>query len=180
LLLGISFARLFEPPAQWAGVCIAATAIALLLTQQVLSDHNLRARDIAGVVDAVVPAGGCTLSDAPVELVTTNRFVATAPGCNTMIDPEGATLSYGYGSAGAEHLWMVCVEHSDYIVTTTPFQHWFIPPDAQLRHYVSVHFQLHVVGKELFYVRNGFPYGTGDTSVARARTDVPPTRSQLR
>jgi hypothetical protein len=180
LLLGLSFARLFEPPAQWVGVCIAATAVALLLTQQALFEHTLKARDIAGVVDAVIPAGGCALSDAPVELVTTNRFVASAPGCNTMIDPEGATLSYGYGSAGAEHLWMVCVERSDYIVTTTPFQHWFIPPDAQLRHYVSVHFELHVVGKELFYVRHGFPYGTAEPSAARARTDVPATRSQLR
>jgi hypothetical protein len=97
-----------------------------------------------------------------------------------MIDPQGATLSYGYGSAGAEHLWTVCVQRSDYIVTTTPFQHWFIPPDAQLRHYVSVNFELHVVGKELFYVRNGYPYGNAETSEARAGVGALPNRSQQR
>ncbi len=100
--------------------------------------------------------------------MTTNRFVATAPGCNTMIDPQGATLSYGFGSAAAEHLWMVCLERSDYIVTGTRFQHWFIPPDAQLRNYVSANFALHVAGKLYFYVRNGFPYGNVDSSEARA------------
>jgi MFS family permease len=180
LLLGLSLARLFEPPARWVGVCIAAAAVALLFTQQAISAHNLRTRDIAGVVDAEIPAGGCALSDAPEQLMTTNRFVATAPGCNTMIDPEGATLSYGFGSAGAEHLWMVCVERADYIVTTTPFQHWYIPPDAQLRHYVSVNFQLHVVGKELFYVRNGFPYGNVESSEARAGIGASSNRPQQR
>jgi hypothetical protein len=51
------------------------------------------------------------------------------------------------------------VDRSDYIVTSTPFQDWYIPPDARLRDYVSANFRLHVVGKLLFYVRNGFPYG---------------------
>jgi hypothetical protein len=91
--------------------------------------------------------------------MTTDRFVSTAAVCNDMIDPEGATLSYGFGSAGAEHLWTVMVDRSDYIVTSTPFQDWYIPPDARLRDYVSANFRLHVVGKLLFYVRNGFPYG---------------------
>ena len=159
LLLGLSLARLFEPSVTWVGVAIASAAIVLLFAHQALSAHNLTTRDIAGVVDAEIPAGACALSDAPEQLMTTNRFVATAPECNTMIDPEGATLSYGFGSARAEHLWMVCVERSDYIVTTTLFERWYIPPDAQLRQYVSANFQLHVVGKEIFYVRNGFPFG---------------------
>lgn len=180
ILLGISLARLFEPPVRWVGVCVAATAIVLLFAEQTITAYNLKTRDIAGVVDAEIPAGACVLSDAPEQLVTTNRFVATAPECNTMIDPEGATLSYGYGSAGAEHLWIVCVERADYIVTTTPFQHWYIPPDAQLRNYVSVNFQLHVVGKELFYVRNGFPYGNVDSSEARAGIGASANRPQPR
>jgi hypothetical protein len=74
-----------------------------------------------------------------------------------MIDPEGATLSYGYGSTGAVNLWTNMVEHSDYMVTSTPFEHWYIPPDARLRAYVTANFRLLHSGGLLFYVRNGFP-----------------------
>jgi alpha-1,2-mannosyltransferase len=163
LLLGLSLARLFERRLKRFGLVVVVVGVALLFTQQAIATHNLTTRDIARVVDAEIPAGACVLSDAPVELVTTNRFVASAPGCNNMIDPQGATLSYGFGSAGAEHLWLVMLEHANYIVTTTPFQHWFIPPDAQLREYVTVNFQLHIVSKLLFYVRHGFPYGSTPT-----------------
>lgn len=163
LLLALSVARLFEHRAKRAGLVVAAAGIAFLFTVQAISTHDLTTRDLAGVVDAAIPAGACTLSDAPEELVTTDRFVASAPGCNDMIDPEGATLSYGFGSAGAEHLWLVMLEHANYIVTTTPFQHWYIPPDAQLREYVTLNFQLHVLSRLLFYVRHGFPYGSTPT-----------------
>ena len=160
LLLGLSLARLFETPrAVRFGIAVTGVAIALLCATQVVSIHNLTTNDVANVVDAEIPAGACTLSDAPKLLMTTDRFVSTAAVCNDMIDPEGATLSYGFGSAGAEHLWTVMVDRSDYIVTSTPFQDWYIPPDARLRDYVSANFRLHVVGKLLFYVRNGFPYG---------------------
>ena len=61
------------------------------------------------------------------------------------------------------------LEHANYIVTTTPFQHWYIPPDAQLREYVTVNFQLHIVSKMLFYVRHGFPYGSTPSLTVAAR-----------
>jgi len=161
LLLALSLARLCEPPvAAPMGITVTAAAIALLFTSQVISIHSLTTSDVAGVVDGVIPAGGCTLSDAPRLLMTTDRFVSTAPVCNDMIDPEGATLSYGFGSTGAEQLWTLMVERSDYMVTTTPFQYWYIPPDPPLRDYVSANFSLHVVGKLLFYVRNGYPMTT--------------------
>jgi hypothetical protein len=175
MLLGISIARLFEPRSKRIGMWIAAVGIALLFTHQVIAIHTLRTHDDAAVVDAEIPAGGCTLSDAPGQLVTTDRFVATAPNCNDMIDPEGATLSYGYGSAGAEDLWTVVVEHSDYIVSSTPFAHWYIPPDARLRAYVTANFQLHAVGGLLFYVRNGFPSGSAPPASAQTATLAPGT-----
>jgi hypothetical protein len=107
----------------------------------------------------VIPAGECTLSDAPSKLVTTNRFVASNGHCNALIDPEGATLSYGYGSAGALRLWTGMVEQADYLLTSTPFADWDIPPDTRLRDYVTANFRLIRSGTLLFYVRNGFPYG---------------------
>lgn len=161
LLLGISFARLGAQRSPRVALAIASAAIAALVTNQVLAIHGEAVRDIAAVVDQVVPAGACALSDAPSQLMTTNRFVAASPGCNDMIDPEGATLSYGYGSVGAQHLWTVEVERSDYLVTSTPFANWDIPPAAALRAYVAANFHLLHRGGLLFYIRNGFPARSG-------------------
>lgn len=158
LLLGISIARLVNQRAPRVALGIAAVGVAILFTHQALAIDGSATSDIAGVVDAVIPAGGCVLSDAPSKLVTTNRFVATTR-CNALIDPEGATLSYGYGSAGAERLWTGMVEQCDYMLTSTPFAHWYVPPDARLRAYVAANFQVMHSGGLLFYVRNGFPSG---------------------
>jgi hypothetical protein len=159
ILLGISLARLSEPRWSRFAVAVATVVVAVLLVSQVMLVHGESVQDIAGTVDAIVPAGGCTLSDAPSKLVTTNRFVATARDCTNMVDSQGATLSYGYGSAGAQHLWTVAVEHADYLVTSTPFADWYIPPEAMLRAYVAANFQMHQAGGLLFYVRDGFPSG---------------------
>lgn len=159
LLLGISVARLVEGRSERIAVIVAAAAVAILFTHQVFAISGSATPDIAGVVDAVIPAGGCTLSDAPSKLVTTNRFVASNGHCNALIDPEGATLSYGYGSPGALRLWTGMVEQADYLLTSTPFADWDIPPDTRLRNYVTANFRLIRSGTLLFYVRNGFPYG---------------------
>ncbi len=159
MLLGISLARLLEPRSSRLAIAIAGASAAVLLVNQVLVLHSESAMDIAAAVDAVVPAGACTLSDAPSNLVTTNRFVSTTSGCTDMTDPQGATLSHEYGSSGAQRLWSVAVEHADYLVTSTPFADWYIPPDATLRAYVAQNFRLVHAGGLLFYVRNGFPAG---------------------
>jgi alpha-1,2-mannosyltransferase len=159
LLLGISLARLVEHRSPRASLAIATTGAAVLCISQLVAIPGEAAPDIVRLVDAVIPAGACVLSDAPSKLVTTNRFVAAASGCNTMIDPQGATLSYGYGSSDAEHLWTNEVEQADYMVTSTRFAIWDIPPDAALRAYVTANFALVREGGLLFYVRNGFPHG---------------------
>lgn len=157
MLLGIALGRLFERRSSRLAIAIAAAAATVLLVNQALVLHGETASDVAATVDAVVPAGACTLSDAPSKLVTTNRFVSTRSGCTDMTDPQGATLSYGYGSSDARRLWSVAVEHADYLVTSTPFARWYIPPDATLRAYVAHNFRLVHAGGLLFYIRNGFP-----------------------
>jgi glycosyl transferase family 87 len=159
VLLGICIHRLAQRHASRAAIAIATAAVVALLVNQVLLLQRASATDLAGAVDALVPAGGCTLSDAPSRLVTTDRFVASAPGCTDLTDPQGATLSYGYGSPGAQHLWAVAVGRADYLVTNTPFAQWYIPPDAKLRAYVADNFRLLRSGGMLVYVRNGFPAG---------------------
>ncbi len=42
MLLGLSLARLFEPPVRWVGICFAAAAIALLCTEQGIATRNLK------------------------------------------------------------------------------------------------------------------------------------------
>jgi hypothetical protein len=159
MLLGISLGRLAERRSRRTAMAIATAAVVVLLVNQVVSLHGESTPDLAGTVDAVVPAGGCALSDAPSKLVTTNRFVAGAPGCTDIIDPAGATLSHGYGSAGTEQLWTTALDQADYLVTSTPFAYWYIPPDDALRAYVAEHFRMLRFGGLLFYVRNGFPAG---------------------
>lgn len=159
LLLGITLVRLLDVRAPRIALVIAATGATVLCIGQVIAVQREFAPDINRIVDAIVPAGACTLSDAPSKLVTTNRFEAARPGCATMIDPEGATQAYGYGSAGAQRLWTVQVEHADYIVTSTPFDKWYIPPGGALRAYVADNFRLVRSGVLLFYIRNGFPSG---------------------
>jgi hypothetical protein len=159
ILIGIALARLLATRLPRIAATIAAAGAAALLVSQALLVHGESVPDIATTVDAVIPAGGCTLSDAPSKLVTTDRFVATAPGCTDMTDSQGATLSYGYGSAGAVHLWTVAVEHADYLLSSTQFAGWYIPPDAALRAYVTANFQLVRRAGLVFYVRRGFPSG---------------------
>ena len=56
LLLALSVARLFEHRAKRAGLVVAAAGIAFLFTVQAISTHDLTTRDLAGVVDAAIPA----------------------------------------------------------------------------------------------------------------------------
>ena len=52
------------------------------------------------------------------------------------------------------------VENSDYIVTSTPFADWYIPPDASLRAYVGANFRLHAGGGLLFLKLRNMVTGT--------------------
>ena len=159
MLLGISLAHLVERRSSRVAVAIATIGAVVLLANQLILVQAESAPDIAGIVDSVVPAGACALSDAPSKLVTTNRFVAATPGCTNMIDPAGATFSFGYASAGAARVWTIALGNADYLVTSTPFAQWYIPPDATLRAYVAKNFRLVRSGGLLFYVRDGFPAG---------------------
>jgi alpha-1,2-mannosyltransferase len=160
LLLGVAVARLLAVRVPRAALVVSAAGVLAVVASQLNAIRTSTVVDIAPIVDEMVPAGSCTLSDAPSKLVTTNRFEARDPAtCNDMIDPEGATLAYGFRSEGAERLWTDQVAHADYLVTSTPFAHWDIPPGPMLQAYVAKDFRLIRAGGLLFYVRNGFPAG---------------------
>ena len=134
LLLAFALARLLAVRVPRIALVVAAVAVLIVFANSGEHDPHFEGGPTSlQLSTAVVPAGSCTLSDAPSKLVTTNRFVASDPAtCNDMIDPEGATLAYGFGSSGAQQLWTVEVKHADYLVTSTPFANWDIPPKAPL------------------------------------------------
>jgi hypothetical protein len=136
---------------------IAAASVAALLINQASSLRGQSSPDVVAAVDAVVPAGGCTTSDAPRNLVTTDRFVADAPGCTSMTDPNGTVLALGVGPA-ASVVWLAAFDHADYVVTDTPIARWTIPTDASA--YVATHFRVVRSDGLLIYVRHGIPAGT--------------------
>jgi hypothetical protein len=157
IVLAVSLARVVGERAPRLALVIAAASVAALLINQVSSLRGQSSPDVVAAVDSVVPAGGCTTSDAPRNLVTTDRFVATASGCTNMTDPNGTMLALGVGPA-ASAVWLATFHHTDYLVTDTPIARWTIPADASA--YVASHFRVVRSDGLLIYVRHGVPAGT--------------------
>jgi hypothetical protein len=157
LTLAISVARLRGKVLSRTAAVIASAAVAALFVNQLAFVRGESVRDVATTVDAIVPVGACTLSDAPKFLVTTNRFVAGAAGCATMTDPQGATLAFAGSPEVSLAMWRSAFVHADYVVTSTPVGAWFMPQSPSLRGYVETHFHQVRSGGLLFYVRDGFP-----------------------
>ena len=153
LTLAISVARFRGVEPARISLAAAAAAVAALALNQIAFIYGETAPDVATAVDAVVPAGGCTLSNAPKYLVTTNRFVAAALRCTTMTDPQGATLAFANSPAASLAMWQSAFVHADYVVTSTPIAGWDMPRSPVLRDYVAAHFHEVRSGALLFYVR---------------------------
>jgi len=156
ILLALALARLRGGHANALSLAIAAACVAALLINQVSHLRGESTPDVAAAVDAVIPAGACAVSDAPRNLVTADRFVASAPGCTAMTDPAGTILALD-ASAEASSVWQAVFERVDYVVTDTPIRAWAVPAGASA--YVANHFRLVRSGGLLVYVRFGRPAG---------------------
>jgi hypothetical protein len=157
LSVGIAVGRLTGVRAGGPAIGAAAAAVAALLTATLLSLSSESVPDVARSVDAVVPAGGCALSDSPVYLVTADRFQSTNSTCTVMTDPDGTTLALGDTSAEAVATWRSAFMHVDYVVTAAPIDAWKLPPSAHIRSYVAENFRLMRSAGLLIYVRAGEP-----------------------
>jgi alpha-1,2-mannosyltransferase len=156
ILLGLSFSRL-----RWTrpgpATALATAAILAVLAAQLASIHRATGPDPLAAVTAVVPSGACALSYSPRDLVTSDRFVAASAGCNAITDPEGTALAYTDDPAAGAAVWQAAFAHSDYIVSETPVDEWFIQWTPALREYLATHFRLVRSARLFLYVRNGFP-----------------------
>jgi len=121
---------------------VAAAAAAALLGTQAWAIHAEAAPDLAPAVDAVIPPGGCALSDSPALLFTSNRFVSVRRGCNDVTDPEGATLALGTGTPAAAAMWRDAFSHADYVVTSRAIGAWPLLANSSVPAYASRHFRL--------------------------------------
>lgn len=154
LLAGVSVGRLAVRRAALPALVAGAAAVAVLTGALVSDMSSATVPDVAVAVDAVVPAGGCALSDSPVFLFTSDRFASTVRGCTVMTDPYGTTLALGNSSPDAVAAWGAAFHDVDYVVTTTAIDDWVLPAAAHIGDYVARNFHLRRSGLLLVYVRN--------------------------
>ena len=100
ILLGLAVARI--SPRLWPRLVPAVVVVALAAGAVALAFRFEASAtvDYGPVVDAVIPANGCSLSSHPQVLVQGDRFVSTVPGCTAMVDPYSAGWSSGTAREG--------------------------------------------------------------------------------
>lgn len=162
ILLGLALSRVTESVSRRMAVrLVAALAGAALFITQGVFVHGESTPDFAAVVDAVVPSGACVLANAPVYLVTTDRFQSSVPGCTDMTEPAGTVLALPANSSDAVHVWEQAFGSVDYVVTDRPIDDWQLPEAARIAKYVAANFHLRRPGTLLVYVRFGSPTAPG-------------------
>ena len=81
-----------------AAACVVILVAALVVGE---IDFDVAATKGAGnpalAIDTAIPPGACAISDAPILLVSANRYLANRPGCPAVVDPEGTLLALSAG-----------------------------------------------------------------------------------
>jgi alpha-1,2-mannosyltransferase len=158
IVIGLAVNRLAPPMhADRLVPAIVAAGLCVLLVSQVAAVEGATARDYENAVDAVVPAGACALSDGPVILFTTDRFLSSVPGCTEMVDPFGTMLAFAHDPAGGTATFRSALSSVDYLVLSTGVDSWLRGAYVALLPYVGAHFHVMRSGVLYVYVRNGFP-----------------------
>ena len=134
-----------------------AACLAAVLAGQVVATEASSVSDPAAAVDAVVPPGGCTLSNGPRVLVPSDRFVSTVPGCTAMVDPFGTMLTFAGDDGAGVALFRAAISHADYLVLTGGVAGWLSGPYTPLQAVVTGDFHLVHSGDLWIYVRDGSP-----------------------
>ncbi len=156
ILLGLAVARI--SPRLWPRLVPAVVVVALAAGAVALAFRFEASAtvDYGPVVDAVIPANGCSLSSHPQVLVQGDRFVSTVPGCTAMVDPYSAWLVFRDGPGGSLPVFTSALHHTDYLVATPYLNRFLNGQKAPLRGYVNVHFRPHRTGNLTIWVRDGF------------------------
>jgi alpha-1,2-mannosyltransferase len=154
VVVGVSLGRLVGRRPPRAVMAMAAIALTALAANQIHVVAAESARDVSLAVDAVIPAGGCALSDSASNLITADRFVSSRPGCPVMADAYGTTIVNGGRTAAAVDVWQRAFAQADYVVLYS-MRNGRIPLVASLRTDLADQFRLVQSGGLLIFVRNG-------------------------
>jgi hypothetical protein len=158
IALGAAADRLAASPRRRAlGLIVVAVILPVLLGARVAAVEASSVSDPAVAVDAVVPPGGCTVSDGPRVLIPSDRFVSAVPDCTAMVDPFGTMLTYAGDPSAGIAVFQAALAHADYLVLSSSAGSWLSGPYVPLRSYVAGDFHLVRSGWVWIYVRNGYP-----------------------
>jgi hypothetical protein len=157
LLLGVAVARFRPGRRPWLMPAVAVLALTAAVIALGFRFESLSNVDYGPPVDAVIPAGGCSLAENPQVLVQGDRFQSDVPGCTPLVDPYATWLVYLHSPAGPAPADSLALHHTDYVVLNAPLAHFLGGQLSPLRAYVTQHFRLHRSGPLSIYVRDGFP-----------------------
>lgn len=157
LLVGISAHRLMSWRRRWGALLLPALAAvlgAIVLATVVQRIESEAGGDYGPAIDAVVPPGGCALSDLYPLLVMSDRFSSNVPACTPMVDAYATRLVYAYEPTGAL-AFDAAISHADYLVLSEPLDKALWGSDfEQIRARVGSEFHPVRSGGLLIYVRN--------------------------
>jgi alpha-1,2-mannosyltransferase len=131
-----------------------ATAVAMAAIVPALERYeSSRWVNIAPNVDAVIPRGGCAVAEHVQDLIESDRFLSTRPGCTDFVDSYGTTLVHQAPHDFVESYTDI-LEHADYVVTDTSLRVWFEAPwDGPVRTFISENFSPVRSGPLVIWVR---------------------------
>lgn len=162
-LVGVLPARVTaraRPIAAGCGILLAVALVGQLDGVSVLSGG-----DPSSSVDSVVPAGGCTISDSPALLVTSDRLTSNVPGCPQIVDALGLALSLDNGASPAIRssvtpalirTWTRLLNEADYVVLSSAVR-IHIPFFGSVKRLLAAKFSLLQEDGMRLYVRHGYP-----------------------
>ncbi len=112
---------------------LVAVVAFLPTVRSVTKLENSSAFDPSSDLKASIPAGACTLSDFPSDLIAADRYLSSSPGCPPVVDPFGMFLTEDHGNqphvgvpahpippAFGER-WFGYLQATDYVVMSVPF-----------------------------------------------------------
>ena len=157
ILLGFAMARLTRR--RWRRLVPAVAVLAFIAAVVGLTFRfaSMSSVDYGPIVDAVIPANGCSMAENTQVLVQSDRFESTVPDCTTLVDPYSTYLVYARSPGGPLPADRLALEHTDYLVVSSNLKHFLGGPLRPLDGYVTQHFRPHHSGRLTIYVRDGFP-----------------------
>jgi hypothetical protein len=105
-----------------AAVAIAGVGLRQFAAETHLNAWSSQARDI--IVDRLIPAGACVITDGPSLTISADRFVSDTPGCPGIVDSFGTFLAVTDGQTNDAEpqlkredagLWLEAFEHAEYV-----------------------------------------------------------------